>query len=139
VSGGERKRVSIAEMALSRAPFACWDNSTGGLDAASALGLVQCLRLASNLAGFSSAVAIYQASQAIYEQFDKVMVLYEGREIFFGSTSTAKQYFESMGYICPERQTTGDFLTSVTIPRERVVRPGSEKKTSRTPDKFERH
>lgn len=43
VSGGERKRVSIAEMALSRAPFAYWDNSTRGLDAASALDFVQCL------------------------------------------------------------------------------------------------
>ena len=80
VSGGERKRVSIAEMALSRAPFACWDNSTRGLDAASALDFVQCLRLASNMVGSSSAVAIYQASQTIYEQFDKVTVLYEGRE-----------------------------------------------------------
>lgn len=32
VSGGERKRVSIAEMALSSSPLAAWDNSTRGLD-----------------------------------------------------------------------------------------------------------
>lgn len=32
VSGGERKRVSIAEMMLAGSPYACWDNSTRGLD-----------------------------------------------------------------------------------------------------------
>lgn len=32
VSGGERKRVSIAEACLSNAPLQCWDNSTRGLD-----------------------------------------------------------------------------------------------------------
>jgi ABC-type multidrug transport system ATPase subunit len=32
VSGGERKRVSIAEMALAGSPIAAWDNSTRGLE-----------------------------------------------------------------------------------------------------------
>lgn len=31
-----------------------------------------------------------------------------------------------MGYECPQRQTTADFLTSLTNPAERVVRPGHE-------------
>lgn len=30
VSGGERKRVTIAEATLSFAPLQCWDNSTRG-------------------------------------------------------------------------------------------------------------
>src|SRR5262245_11606110 len=34
VSGGERKRVTISEAALSNAPLQCWDNSTRGLDSA---------------------------------------------------------------------------------------------------------
>jgi ATP-binding cassette, subfamily G (WHITE), member 2, PDR len=37
VSGGERKRVSIAEMALTGALMGAWDNSTRGLDSATAL------------------------------------------------------------------------------------------------------
>ena len=39
VSGGERKRVSIAEVALAGAPFGCWDNSTRGRWPFSALSL----------------------------------------------------------------------------------------------------
>jgi ATP-binding cassette subfamily G (WHITE) protein 2 (PDR) len=41
VSGGERKRVSVAEMLLAGAPFASWDNSTRGLDSATALKFVR--------------------------------------------------------------------------------------------------
>jgi ATP-binding cassette, subfamily G (WHITE), member 2, PDR len=139
VSGGERKRVSIAEMFLSRSPIACWDNSTRGLDAATALDFVKSLRLFSDLIGATHAVAIYQASQAIYDVFDKAIVLYEGRQIFFGPTGNAKAYFERMGWFCPARQTTGDFLTSVTNPQERKAREGFEAKVPRTPDEFEKY
>ncbi|KAF5026342.1 hypothetical protein F66182_1550 [Fusarium sp. NRRL 66182] len=139
VSGGERKRVSIAEMTLSGSPLAAWDNSTRGLDSATALKFVQALRMASDLGGVTTAVAIYQASQAIYDLFDKAMVLYEGREIYFGPAGEAKPFFERQGWYCPPRQTTGDFLTSITNPVERKARPGMEKKVPRTPQDFEKY
>lgn len=139
VSGGERKRVSIAEMALAGAPIAAWDNSTRGLDAATALEFTKSLRMASNLAGSCHAVAIYQASQAIFDQFDKAVVLYEGREIYFGTCDQAEKYFIDMGYINPPRQTVPDFLTSVTNPMERQIRDGMENKVPRTPEDFEKH
>ena len=139
VSGGERKRVSIAEMALAGSPIASWDNSTRGLDAATALEFTRSLRMTANLSGSVHLVAIYQASQAIYDEFDKAIVLYEGRQIYFGPCDEAKQYFIDMGWECPKRQTTGDFLTSVTNPSERKVRQGFEKKVPRTPDDFERY
>lgn len=138
-SGGERKRVSIAEMALAGAPFAAWDNSTRGLDSATALKFVQSLRLAANLDGSTHAVAAYQASQGIYDLFDKTVVLYEGRQIYYGSARTAKAFFERQGWLCPARQTTGDFLTSVTNPVERKAREGMEKKVPRTPVEFEEY
>ena len=137
VSGGERKRVSIAEMALAGSLLAAWDNSTRGLDSATALTFVKSLRLTADLIGSAHAIAIYQASQAIYDLFDKAVVLYEGREIFFGKANHAKAYFERMGWYCPPRQTTGDFLTSVTNPSERQTIEGFENKVPRTPDEFE--
>jgi ATP-binding cassette, subfamily G (WHITE), member 2, PDR len=139
VSGGERKRVSIAEMALAGSPIAAWDNSTRGLDAATALEFTRSLRMMANLGGNVHAVAIYQASQAIYDEFDKAVVLYEGRQIYYGLASEAKQYFLDMGYECPPRQTTGDFLTSVTNPLERKAREGYEERVPRTPSEFEKY
>ncbi|KAE8152303.1 ABC-2 type transporter-domain-containing protein [Aspergillus avenaceus] len=136
VSGGERKRVSIAEATLSQAPIQCWDNSTRGLDSANALEFCKNLALMSKYTGTASCVAIYQASQSAYDVFDKVTVLYEGRQIYFGRTSDARQFFVDMGFECPDRQTTADFLTSLTSPSERKVRPGYENRVPRTPDEF---
>ncbi|KAL1840395.1 hypothetical protein VTJ49DRAFT_521 [Mycothermus thermophilus] len=139
VSGGERKRVSIAEMMVAGSPLCAWDNSTRGLDSASALRFVQALRVSSDVGTHAHAVAIYQASQAIYDIFDKATVLYEGRQIYFGPAHAAKAFFERQGWLCPPRQTTGDFLTSITNPSERVARPGMEHKVPRTPEEFERY
>lgn len=41
-----------------------------------------------------------------------------------------------MGWECPSRQTTGDFLTSVTNPQERTALEGMENKVPRTSDEF---
>ncbi|KAK6537823.1 hypothetical protein TWF694_010726 [Orbilia ellipsospora] len=136
VSGGERKRVSIAEVAVSGAPIQCWDNSTRGLDSANALEFIRTLRLSAELTGSTALVAIYQASQSAYDQFHKAIVLYEGRQIYFGPTGEAKQFFEDMGFECEDRATTADFLTSLTNPAERRIRPGFEDRVPRTPDEF---
>ncbi|KAG7120746.1 Opaque-specific ABC transporter CDR3 like protein [Verticillium longisporum] len=136
VSGGERKRVTIAEASLSYSPLQCWDNSTRGLDSANAIEFCRTLRTQADVMGCTSCVAIYQAPQTAYDLFDKVLVLYEGRQIFFGKTSRAQAYFEELGFICPDQQTTADFLTSMTSSDERVICPGWENKTPRTPDEF---
>lgn len=67
VSGGERKRVSIAESTLTGALLQCWDNSTRGLDSANAVRFCQSLRDQADLLNVSAAVAIYQAPQSAYE------------------------------------------------------------------------
>ncbi|KAB5566147.1 ABC-2 type transporter-domain-containing protein [Coniochaeta sp. 2T2.1] len=136
VSGGERKRVTIAEAALSGAPLQCWDNSTRGLDSANAIEFVKTLRLQTELFGSTACVSIYQAPQSAYDLFDKAVVLYEGRQIFFGRANEAKQYFIDLGFECPARATTPDFLTSMTSPLERYVRKGFEGRVPRTPDEF---
>ncbi|KAK2666368.1 hypothetical protein RAB80_018025 [Fusarium oxysporum f. sp. vasinfectum] len=123
VSGGERKRVSIAETALSEAAISAWDNSTRGLDAESALHFVSRLRTLSDLTQSSNAAAIYQSSQSIFDLFDQILVLYEGREIFFGRAS----------------QTAGDYLTTITDPEQRVAKEGHEDSVPRTPEDFSRH
>ena len=136
VSGGERKRVSIAEACLNHSPLQAWDNSTRGLDSANAIEFCKTLRNSTDLQNTTVGVAIYQAPGAAYDLFDKAIVLHEGRQIFFGTTSHAKTYFTNLGFDCPERQTTADFLTSMTSAAERKVRSGFENKVPRTPDEF---
>ena len=53
----------------------------------------------------------YQAGEGIYDLFDKVLVLDEGRQVYFGSPKEARAYFEGLGYNSLPRQSTADYLT----------------------------
>ncbi|WWC68268.1 uncharacterized protein I206_102191 [Kwoniella pini CBS 10737] len=138
VSGGERKRVSISEAALAGAPLQCWDNSTRGLDSANAIEFCKTLKMQSEYLGTTAVVAIYQSPQSAYDLFDKVCVLYEGEQIYFGRAGEAKSFFQRMGFHCPEQQTTPDFLTSLTSPSERQAEAGYENSVPKTPREFAR-
>lgn len=66
ISGGERKRVSLAEAALSDAALQCWDNSTRGLDSANAVEFCKTLRTSTELLQTSVLVSLYQAPEEAY-------------------------------------------------------------------------
>ncbi|ELU44174.1 ABC transporter CDR4 [Rhizoctonia solani AG-1 IA] len=136
VSGGEKKRVSIAEMMASRVRIGCWDNSTRGLDSSTALEFVRALRIATDVGRATTVVTIYQASESLYKLFDKVCVIYSGKQIYYGPADRARQYFIDMGWEPAPRQTTSDFLVAVTDPLARTPRAGWENRVPRTADEF---
>lgn len=136
VSGGERKRVSIAEALITRASVQGWDNSSKGLDASTAVEYVQSLRTLTNMAQVSTAVSLYQAGESLYNLVDKVLLIDKGQCLYYGSADDAKKYFVDMGFECPERWTTADFLTSVSDPHERSIRPGWESRIPRSAEDF---
>lgn len=81
-------------------------------------------------------VTIYQCSQDAYDLFDNVILMYEGYQIYCGKGDAAKSFFEDMGYECPKRHTTADYLTSLTNPAERIARKGYEGKVPKTAKDF---
>ncbi|GJN91548.1 hypothetical protein Rhopal_004571-T1 [Rhodotorula paludigena] len=138
VSGGERKRVSIAEMMATRACVCSWDNSTRGLDASTALDYAKALRVMTDVHQMATFVSLYQAGEGIYEQFDKVLVIDEGRQVYFGPASEARKYMMSLGYADLPRQTSADYLTGCTDPNERKLAEGrSEADVPATPEALE--
>ncbi|KAK0388122.1 hypothetical protein NLU13_4366 [Sarocladium strictum] len=136
VSGGERKRVSIAEAMITRASVQGWDNSSKGLDASTALEYVRSIRAMTNMANISTAVSLYQAGESLYDLADKVLLIDGGQCIYFGPAEDAKKYFLDLGFDSPDRWTTADFLTSVSDEHERNVRPGWEDRIPRSPHDF---
>ena len=135
VSGGERKRVSIAEAMVTGAAVYSYDNSTRGLDASTALDYAKSLRIITNIYHTTTFVSLYQASENIYSQFDKVMVIDQGRQVFFGPTREARAYFEGLGFLQKPRQTTPDYLTGCTDEFEREYQDGrDETNAPSTPD-----
>ena len=123
VSGGERKKVSIAEALACRGAIYCWDNATKGLDATTALEFTYSIRTMASLLKSTAFITLHQTGEKGFHNFTKVTVLYSGRQIYFGPVDKAKTYFEKMGWQCVERQTTAEFLTSVTDPNGRIRNP----------------
>lgn len=138
ISGGERKRVSIAETLATKSTVISWDNSTRGLDASTALDYARSLRIMTDVSDRTTLVTLYQAGEGIYDVMDKVLVIDQGRCIYQGPASEARQYFIDLGFHAPERQTTADFLTACTDENERRFREGCEKSTPMTPEDLER-
>ncbi|KAL1879461.1 hypothetical protein Plec18167_003916 [Paecilomyces lecythidis] len=138
VSGGERKRVSLAEFMAGGSPVQLWDQPTRGLDSKTAVELARLMRREADRKERTIVATMYQAGNGIYDEFDKVLVLAEGRVIYYGYRSTARKYFEDMGFVCPKGANVADFLTSVTVSTERVIRPGMEGKVPSTPVEFEK-
>eukprot|EP01117_Protostelium_nocturnum_P003933 TRINITY_DN151_c0_g1_i2.p1 TRINITY_DN151_c0_g1~~TRINITY_DN151_c0_g1_i2.p1 ORF type:complete len:1405 (-),score=390.15 TRINITY_DN151_c0_g1_i2:123-4337(-) len=132
LSGGERKRMSIMEAMTVSPAITCWDSATRGLDAASALDYAKSLRVITDTMKKTTVATFYQASESIYELFDKIMVLEKGRVIYFGPPQKAKEYFYSLGFDCESRKSTPDFLTGVTNFQERKIREGFEDKVPLT-------
>lgn len=135
ISGGERKRVSIAETMVTGASVVSWDNSTRGLDASTAVDYARSLRVLTNIYQTTTFVSLYQASENIYDVFDKVLVIDSGRQVYYGPAQEARAYFENLGFLEKPRQTTPDYLTGCTDPFEREYKPGrSEKDVPSTPE-----
>jgi ATP-binding cassette subfamily G (WHITE) protein 2 (SNQ2) len=83
VSGGERKRISIIACLANQGSIFCWDNSTRGLDESTALEWTKAIRAMTKILGLSTVVTLYQAGNGICSQFDKVLVLNNGKQVFY--------------------------------------------------------
>ncbi|WFD44377.1 hypothetical protein MPSI1_003045 [Malassezia psittaci] len=123
VSGGERKRVSIGEALASHARILMFDNSSRGLDSSTAYEFGQALRVTTDVSRTATLSSIYQSGESLTNLFDKVVVLNNGYCVYFGPLKHAAEYFKSIGYLPHNRQTTADFLVSVTDPIGRRLNP----------------
>ena len=99
LSGGERKRASLAEALLARAAVLLLDGPFNGLDSSTAVGMLEYLRAWATDGRRSVVVTTPHCADALYDQFDKVLVLdSRGRQVFFGRTQDAQPYFEQRGF-----------------------------------------
>lgn len=99
LSGGERKRASLAEVLLTRAAVLLLDGPFNGLDSSTALSMLQYLRAWATSKRRSIVIATPHCADSLYEEFDKVLVLdARGRQVFFGRTADAQPYFERIGF-----------------------------------------
>ncbi|EOB04478.1 ATP-binding cassette sub-family G member 5, partial [Anas platyrhynchos] len=113
ISGGERRRVSIAAQLLQDPKVMLLDEPTTGLDCLTANQIVSLL---SELAHKDRIViiTIHQPRSELFRLFDKIAIMSFGEMVFCGSPMEMITFFSNCGYSCPEQSNPFDFYVDLT-------------------------
>ncbi|GMF50703.1 unnamed protein product [Phytophthora fragariaefolia] len=118
ISGGEKKRVTTGEMEFGMKYVTLMDEITTGLDSAAAFDIIAAQRSMAQRFHKTVVISLLQPSPEVFELFDSVLLLNDGRVLYHGPTSQVQQYFESIGFICPPRRDIADFLCDLATPQQ---------------------
>lgn len=109
ISGGEKKRLSIAVEVISNPKLLFLDEPTSGLDSTSAYRVVSLLRLLAD-AGTTVIMTIHQPRPAIAKAIDRFLVLSAGWQVFFGPIDEMMNHFSKLGFACPSGENPLDHI-----------------------------
>ncbi|KAM0861328.1 hypothetical protein ACQ4PT_045969 [Festuca glaucescens] len=114
ISGGQKKRVTTAEMLVTPGRALFMDEISTGLDSSTTFQIVNSIRQTIHIIGGTAVIALLQPAPETYELFDDIILLSDGQVVYNGPREHVLEFFESMGFKCPERKGVADFLQEVT-------------------------
>ncbi|XP_057817283.1 ABC transporter G family member 3 isoform X2 [Cryptomeria japonica] len=118
---GERRRLSIARELLTSPYILFIDEPLYHLDSVSALLMMVTLKKLTST-GCTIVFTMYQSSTEVFGLFDRICLLSNGRELFFGETLACLQHFANAGFPCPVMQSPSDhFLRAINTDFDRII------------------
>ena len=112
ISGGEKKRTSIATEIVTNPSAVFMDEPTTGLDSKSALNLVALLQMMAKN-GRTLVSTIHQPSAEVLQMFDRVIVMCKGNIVYDGPPEYIEYHFNSIGFQAPILTNPADHLMAV--------------------------
>ena len=114
LSGGEKKRASIACELLTDPDILLLDEPTSGLDASLAFSLMQQLQTLAKAMNKMLILTIHQPSKRIYNMFDSLLLMSKGSVDYFGEAHEAPiETFKSFGFACERDSNPADFYLEI--------------------------
>lgn len=123
ISGGEKRRVSIACELVTSPLILFLDEPTSGLDANNANNVVECLVRLAKTYSRTLVLSIHQPRSNIFHLFDKLILLSNGEMVYSGDAIRVSEFLTNNGYQCPSDYNIADYLIDITFESE-----GSKKK-----------
>lgn len=116
ISGGEMRRVSIGIELVAAPDVLVLDEPTSGLDSVSAARLVKLLKSLTEDEDSKTTIiaSIHQPSSALYHSFSQVVLLSNGRQLYFGpGGAKPAEFFNTQGRPCPPGYNIADHLLEI--------------------------
>ncbi|KAL4589134.1 hypothetical protein LXL04_002036 [Taraxacum kok-saghyz] len=118
ISGGQRKRVTTGEMIVGPSKVLLMDEISTGLDSSTTFHIVNSLRQYVQILEGTAIISLLQPAPETYNLFDDIILLSDGKIVYQGPREKVLEFFESMGFKCPERKGVADFLQEVTSKKD---------------------
>ncbi|KAI3866681.1 hypothetical protein MKW92_039907 [Papaver armeniacum] len=118
ISGGQKKRVTTGEMLVGPARVLFMDEISTGLDSSTTFQIVNSLRQTVHIMNSTAVISLLQPAPETYNLFDDIILLSDGKIVYQGPREHVLEFFESVGFKCPERKGVADFLQEVTSKKD---------------------
>ncbi|XP_049378611.1 pleiotropic drug resistance protein 2 [Solanum stenotomum] len=118
ISGGQKKRVTTGEMLVGPAKAFFMDEISKGLDSSTTYQIVKFMRQMVHVNDITIVISLLQPDPETFDLFDDVILLSEGQIVYQGPKENVLEFFEYMGFRCPERKGIADFLVEVTSKKD---------------------
>jgi ABC-type multidrug transport system ATPase subunit len=94
------------------------DEISTGLDSSTTHKIINSIRHSVNILGGTAFITLLQPPPETYELFDDIVLLSEGQILYQGPRESILDFFQTVGFKCPERKGVADFLQEVSDPPE---------------------
>ncbi|KAG5404332.1 hypothetical protein IGI04_010451 [Brassica rapa subsp. trilocularis] len=118
VSGGQMKRLTTGEMLVGPATALFMDEISTGLDSSTTFQICKFMRQLVHISDVTMIISLLQPAPETFELFDDIILLSEGHIVYQGPRDKVLEFFEYMGFQCPERKGVADFLQEVTSKKD---------------------
>ncbi|XP_027179658.1 pleiotropic drug resistance protein 2-like [Coffea eugenioides] len=118
ISGGQKKRVTTGEMLVGPAKAFFMDEISTGLDSSTTFQIVKFMSQMVNINDVTMVISLLQQAPETFELFDDVILLSDGWIVYQGPRENILEFFEYMGFRCPERKGIADFLQEITSKKD---------------------